>query len=428
MHSGAVPGENYREAGRDIEEGIEMARLLEKVGFDSLHIDAGCYDSWYWAHPPVYQEHGCMLDMAARVKNAVHIPVVAVGKLDIPELAEKALIDSKADMIAIGRGLLADSDWALKASSGKSNEIRPCIGCHDGCIGRFFRGKPLSCAVNPACGRERLYRLNTSTETIRVMVVGGGVSGMEAARVAAIIGHKVDLYEKDNNLGGHLIEASVPSFKKDLVSLLNWYRHQMRATGVNLHLDSEVSQSDILNEQPDVLIISTGSVPQVPDIPGIGNNSVVTSIDLLSGVKNAGNEVIVIGGGLVGCETALWLAQQGRKVTVIEILPELMTGSLPIPHMNRTMLIDLLSINKVSIITGAEVKEITGEGAVVEKSTCQELIKADTIVLATGFRSRDDLYKVFSGKIPRVFAIGDCRSPGNIMGAIWDGYEVGRVI
>jgi len=196
MRAGALPGEKYLEAGRDIGEGIEMAKLLEKAGFDSLHVDAGCYDSWYWAHPPVYQQHGCMLDMAAEVKKVVNIPVIAVGRLEVPELAEQVVSQGKADLVALGRGLLADPQWPLKVSQGKTKDIRPCIGCHDGCIGRFFRGRPLSCAVNPACGREMSYRLERADKALKVLVVGGGAAGMDAARAAALSGHRVTLYEK----------------------------------------------------------------------------------------------------------------------------------------------------------------------------------------------------------------------------------------
>ncbi len=175
LNSGALQGESFSEAGRDISEGLEMAKLLEEAGFDALHVDAGCYDSWYWAHPPIYQEHGCMVDMAARVKEVVSIPVIAVGKLELPEQAERVIAEGKSDMIAIGRGLLADSHWPVKVAEGKTEDIRPCIGCHDGCIGRFMRGKPLSCAVNPACGREKLYALDRVEKPKKVVIVGGGI-------------------------------------------------------------------------------------------------------------------------------------------------------------------------------------------------------------------------------------------------------------
>jgi 2-enoate reductase len=428
FNSGALPGESYKEAGRDIAEGLEMARLLEAAGFDALHVDAGCYDSWYWAHPPVYQEHGCMVDMAARAKEVVKIPVIAVGRLEVPELAEKVIEAGKADMVALGRGLLADPYWPVKASEGRAEDIRPCIGCHDGCIWRFMRGKPLSCAVNPACGRERLYRLSQAEKPKMVLIIGGGVAGMEAARVAAVRGHKVVLYEKGKALGGHLVEASVPDFKKDLGMLLNWYKNQLEKLGVELKLETEVSAELVAGESPDVVIIATGSKPVIPDISGMDKASVFTCIDLMLGRKKAGKAVVVVGGGLIGCETALWLAKEGKQVTIIEILPELMTGSTPVAPMNRQMLLDLLVLNKVKVLTSARIREITAEGIIVSGGDIKKTLKADTIVLAAGLKSYDTLVRELTGRFSRVYAIGDCQESRNIMGAIWDGFEVGRTI
>ncbi len=429
LRSGALSGERYIEAGRDIREGLEMAKLLEEAGFDALHIDAGCYDSWYWAHPPTYQEHGCMVDMAARVKEVVNIPVIAVGKLDIPEQAEKVIEDGKADIIALGRGLLADAYWPVKVAESKIEDIRPCIGCHDGCLGRFMYGKPLSCAVNPACGREKSYELSQAKEKRKIAVVGGGVAGMEAARVAATRGHQVILYEKNPFLGGHLIEASIPEFKNDLKRLLQWYENQFGKLDIEIRLNTELTEALLSQEKAEIVIIATGSVPLIPDIAGIDKASVVTCIDLLLGKKKAGNTAVVIGGGLVGCETALWLAENKKKVTIVEILPELMTGGLPVPHMNRQMLLDLLALNYVKINTNTSVQEITDEGIItIDKSSRHNLIKADTVVLASGLISDDRLYRSLVGKFPHLYALGDCRQPRNIMGAVWDGYEVGRAI
>ncbi len=199
LWQGALPGEKYTEAGRDIQEGLTMARMLEEAGFDALHVDAGCYDSWYWAHPPGYHAYGCMVDMAEEVKKAVTIPVISVGRLDHPELAGKVIAEGKADLVAIGRGFLADSFWAKKVEEGQQKRIRPCVGCHDGCMGRLVVGKATSCAVNPASGRERSYAVSPAETCKNVMVIGGGVAGMEAGRVAALKGHKVALYEKSRS-------------------------------------------------------------------------------------------------------------------------------------------------------------------------------------------------------------------------------------
>ncbi|MBN1176889.1 MAG: FAD-dependent oxidoreductase [Dehalococcoidales bacterium] len=428
LNSGALPGEPYQEAGRDIEEGLEMAKLLEEAGFDSLHVDAGCYDSWYWAHPPGYQAHGCMTDMAEKVKKVVKIPVIAVGRLEVPELAERVIVEGKADMVAIGRGLLADPDWPLKVYEGREEDIRPCIGCHEGCIWRFMKGESLSCAVNPACGKEREYQLNKADVPKKVIVIGGGVAGMEAARVAAMRGHKVVLYEKEKDLGGHLIEASVPRFKKDLAALLDWYKNELNKLDIVVKTTIEISPEIISQGNPDAVIVATGSVPVIPDIPGIDNPSVITCTDLMLGRKKAKDKVVVIGGGMVGCETAIWLAEQGKQVTLVEMLPELMAGFLSVPLMNRMMLTDLLALHKVDVLTGISVNEITAEGINITVNNTQKTIKADTVVLAAGLKPDDTLSRELRGKVANLYNVGDCREPRNIMGAIWDGFEVGRAI
>jgi len=429
-NSGALPGEDYVEAGSNIEEGLRMAKILEDVGFDALHVDAGCYDSWYWAHPPGYQEHGCMVDMAEEVKKIVKIPVIAVGRLDVPEFAEQVIGEGKADIIAIGRGLLADPFWVKKIEEGRPEEIRPCLGCHDGCMNRLVNNKPLSCAVNPACGRERTHALQPAKEHQDVMVIGGGISGMEAARVAKVRGHKVVLYEKSDQLGGHLIEASVPAFKKDELRLLNWYKNELENLRVAVHLNAEVTSDLIYEKKPDVLIVSTGSKPIVIDSPGVTKeNFVITVIDLLLDKKKAGETVVVIGGGRVGCETAIWLAKQGKKVTVVEKLDELMSVDPPVPRMNKMMLADLLNFHEVNVLTNTSLLEVkNNEVVVIHKSLSRKSLKADTVVLAVGLIPNQDLYRELKGKIHNIYLIGDSRQTRNIMGAIWDAYEVARSI
>jgi len=428
LHDGALPGEPYKEAGRDIQEGLEMARLLEAAGYDALHVDAGCYDSWYWAHPPTYQEHGCMMDLSAMVKKVVQIPVTAVGKLDIPALAEQVVLEGKADMIAVGRGLLADPYWALKAAQGRPDDIRPCIGCHDGCLGRFMTGKPLCCGVNPACGREQLYKLTPTDKPCKVLVVGGGIAGMEAARTAALRGHTVALFEKSQALGGHVIAGSVPGFKNDVGALLKWYRQQIKQLEVDVKLESEATEESVLQEKADAVVVATGSTPFIPELPGADKPWVATCTDVLLGRTEVGRRVIVVGGGMVGCETALWLAGQDREVTIVELLPKLMANGIPVPPMNLRMLEDMLVLNKIRLFTGYGAREIKDNGLVIDGNGEQKLLETDSIVLAVGLVPDDALYRKLSRRLPRVYPLGDCREPRNIMGAIWDGYEVGRMV
>jgi 2-enoate reductase len=429
LNSGALPGEQFVEAGRDIEEGLQMARMLEAAGFDSLHVDAGCYDSWYWAHPPVYQRPGFMADMAAAAKKVVRIPVVAVGKLADPDLANRIIAEGKADMVAIGTGLLTDPFWVKKVREGDQGRIRPCIGCYDGCMGRITRGKPLSCAVNPATGRERSYRLERAVRPRRVMVVGGGPAGMEAARVASMRGHHVVLYEKDRRLGGHLLEASTPDFKKDLANLLGWYEKELTILSLDILVGQEASPEMIRKENPEVTILATGSMPIIPGVPGIGSEKVFTAVDLFRGKKRAEGKVLVLGGGLIGCEAALWLAQQGKKVTIVEILGDLMKGGIPVQHMNRLMLLDLLKFHEVEILTNTSLLEVGENGVdLLVGDSGRRNFPADTIVLAVGLKPDRKLYQRLRGEIPNLYAIGDSRDAQNIKNSIWDAYEVARML
>ena len=427
---GGLPGEEFEEKGRDIQEGLHIAQILEEAGYDAFNADGGSYEAWYWAHPPVYQEHGLYLPLTEKLKKSVNVPVLAAGRMEIPELAEKAIAEGKADMVALGRGLLTDPSWVRKVEQGKPERIRPCIGCHDGCLDRLGRSKPLSCAVNPAVGREGAYGLKRVDEPKSVMIVGGGVSSLEASRVAALRGHRVCLYEKSKVLGGHLMEGSVPSFKKDLQRLLEWYKTELEhlKENVDIKLGLEVTPDFVQREKPDVTIIATGSSSIVPDIPGINGDNVATDIDLLLGNKRAGKKVAVVGGGMIGCEVALWLAQQGKKVTVVEMLPDLMIATR-VPHANRIMLLDLLRLNGVEVETKHRLLEVAEDGAVfMSTASARRSIGGDTFVLSIGLRPNRALYDGLVGRIPNLYLIGDARKVHTIMNGIWDAYEVARAI
>lgn len=421
--SGALPHEDYIEAGRDVQEGLEMAKLLEKAGFDGLHVDAGCYDSWYWPHPPNYQAYGCMVDMAAEVKQCVRIPVIAVGRLDIPEVAEDVIKKGKADIVALGRALLADPLWPRKVHRGDVEEIRPCLACHE-CLYRVIHEhKPLCCAVNPALGRERSYSLKRAESFERVLIAGGGIAGMEAARVSALRGHRVTLYEKAEQLGGHLIAASVPYFKKDISRLLNWYHDQLRKVGVTIKVNTEATAELILEEKPDRVIIATGSIPIIPNVAGIEKKAVATCIDLLLGRKEAGSTVVVIGGGLVGCETALWLADRGKQVTIVESLPNLASGMF---DANSVMLLDMLRYRKVELLTKTSLSEVTDKGIeVIGQDLGRRYIPCDTVALGVGLRSETKIYDFLKKEMTDIHIIGDSKEPRKIKDAIWDGFHIG---
>jgi len=418
---------HYIEGGRDVEESLEIARRLERAGVDALHVDAGCYDDWYWPHPPNYQPPGCMVDMAEAVKRVVRIPVITVGRLGYPELAESVLREGKADFVALGRPLLADPEWPLKAREGRLEDIRPCIGCHEGCLGSVVRGSYLSCAVNPACGNERELEIKPAERSRSVLVAGGGIAGMEAARVAALRGHKVMLYEKGDRLGGHLIPGSVPEFKRDVALLRDYYIAQLAKLGVRVELGKEVTPGLVQEMKPEVVIIATGSTPIIPDIPGIEKDIVVTAIDVLLGYKEAGERVIVAGGGLVGCETALYLAQQGKRVVVVEMMDRILSGVF---EANKQHLLKLLAENYVSVLTNASLGRVTDEGAIVvnKRRRYQAELKADTVVLALGLKPETQLVGALKGKVPELYVVGDCDEPRKIMDAVWSAFYTTRLI
>jgi 2-enoate reductase len=415
------------ELGRDISESIEIAQCLEELGVDALDLDAGCYESMYWAHPPTYMPHGCYVDMVARVKKTVRIPVIVAGRIDIPELAEKVLEEGKADIISLGRSLLADPYWPKKAREGKVEDIRPCIGCHEGCVHRVANGRPLSCSVNPSCGRERLYELKPATKPKRVKIAGGGVAGMEAARVLAIRGHKVTLYEKTDRLGGHLIEASVPEFKEDIQRLLMWYITQIKKLRIKVKFDTEFTPKSVMKERADVVIVATGSAPLIPEISSREKGPMIlTCCDLLSDKKKTGDRIVMLGGGLVGCETALWLATQGKNVTVVECEDNVMRD---IFDANRQFLLDKLTENKVEILTNTSVQDVVKGGVIIiDKNSNRKMIPCDTVVFAVGFKPERKLYGSLANKVEELYEIGDCKQPRKIHDAIWDGFIVGLTI
>jgi 2-enoate reductase len=275
-----------------------------------------------------------------------------------------------------------------------------------------------------------MYSLKRVGKAKKVLVIGGGVAGMEAARVAAVRGHKVALYEKKKNLGGHLIAALVPDFKIDLARLLRWYKTQLTKLEVEIKIETEVSSEHILREKPDVVFVATGSKPIVPDLPGIENPNVVTDIDLLLGKRKSGDTVIVVGGGFIGCEIALWLAKRGKKTTIVEMLPEMREVNLTsAPVMRRMMLLSLLDLYSVSIMTDSKIQEITDEGVIIaERDIKMKEIKADTIVLSLGYKADNVLFETLRGNVAHLYALGDCRDPQNIMNAVWDAYEVTRSV
>lgn len=414
--------------GRTRDEGLELLRIVEKAGVAAVDVDAGCYDNWYWPHPPVYQPPACMLEIAELAKATVkNIPVMCVGKMNYPQVAEAALEDGKADYVIIGRGLLADPYWPQKAQHGRDEEIVPCIGCHEGCLGRTRR-MSLSCAVNPACGDERALALKPAATRKKVVVVGGGPAGMEAARVCRLRGHEVVLLEQATQLGGLLIPASMPEFKRDLWLLNNYFQRQMEKLGVEVVLGTKASMDDILALNPDAVFLATGGKAWLPPVPGLDSPKVQKAVDVFMAADLAGSKCVIIGGGFVGCELAVHLARLGRQVSVVEQLPDVLENIRSV-HPNREMLLAMLQQSGVKLLTGAALQEISASGVIIQPTSQEaKALAADTVIMATGFKAHCEMFDALHGKVDQLFRIGDCLKPGKILDAVWDGYGRARVM
>lgn len=423
---GALPGEDFEEKGRDTEEGLKAAKLLESYGYDALDTDVGTYDAWWWNHPPMYQKKGLYREYCKMVKEVVDIPVFCAGRMDNPDMALEAIENGECDVIDLGRPLLADPDYCNKLRCGKITQIRPCISCHEGCMGRVASYSLLNCAVNPQAARERVNAYEPILKKKKVLIVGGGVAGCEAARVLAIRGHQPVVYEKGSRLGGNLIPGGAPDFKEDDIALADWYTNELNRLGVHVHLNTELNEEEIKAMDYDTVILATGSKPKVFSL---GDDShTYTAEQVLLKQKDAGKKTVVVGGGLVGCETALWLAQNGIHVTIVEALDKVMAVNGPLCAANKEMLEALLPFNGVEIITGAKVTEFANGEVKVDTKEGSKTIMSDSVILSVGYKEENTLYNNLQFDIPDLYLLGDAKKVSNIMYSIWDAFEVANHI
>lgn len=423
---GALPNEEFEEKGRDLEEGLQTAKLLEAYGYDALDVDVGCYDAWWWNHPPMYMEKGPYRKYAKLVKEIVKVPVFMAGRMDTPEMAESCVKDGTCDVISLGRPLLADPDYVKKLRANHVCEIRPCISCQEGCMGRIQTYSMINCAVNPQAARERVTAYEPVAWKKRVLIAGGGVAGCEAARVLAERGHEPVLYEASERLGGNLLPGGAPAFKEDDLQLVKWYENELERLRIPVYLNTKVTKEMVLESDCDAVIVATGSRPKMFSLGD--DEKVYCAEQVLMNQKDPGDRVVVVGGGLVGCEMALDLVQKGKKVTILEALPKIMAVNGPICSANKEMLEELLPFHGVNIICNAKVTGFKDGAVSYETAGKAEKLDADSVILSVGYRSADELYHELEFDVADLYLLGDAGKVSNIMYAIWDAFEVANHI
>ncbi len=419
-----IDGKEYGvEEGITLEEAQETARMAQDAGTDAIHVTAFGPTSPINFTTPTFVP-AVIADLAEGIKKAVTIPVIAVGRIT-PEAGERILAEGKADLIAIGKDLLADPELPNKVASDRLEDICPCIvcmRCRDDIRSTTVAG--IRCQVNATLGREAEYKIVPTKKPKRVLVVGSGPAGMEAARVAALRGHQVTLYEKNSRLGGQLIQAAIPPHKDRFESLIKYLETQLRKLSVEIELDKEVTAALVEHLKPEVVVLATGVIPFTPDIPGLNKAHVVQAGDVLEGRVEVGDRAVVIGGELVGCETAEFLVEKGKKVTVTRRGSEM---AMKVGPILRPFFLDRLLVKGVTLLTGVKYKEVTPQGLVLTtKEGETRTIEADTIVLAAGAIPNNQLYEELKGKVAEIHLIGDCVEPRIIRDAISDGFCVAR--
>lgn len=429
FREGALPGEDYTEVGRDMAESEKAAKLLEEAGYDMLNCDNGTYDAWYWAHPPIYMPENCNLEDVEHIKNFVDIPVVAAGRLD-PFVAAEAIEEGKLDGAGFARQFLADQEWITKLIEDRSEDIRPCILCHNGCFNMcHYNGVPndqdlsdslhlARCAVNAETMQWNKHYIKKTTKPKTVAIIGGGIGGMEAARVLKLRGHNPVIYEKTDKLGGTFIPASAESYKGKLRDLLAWYRREMDKLGIEVKLNTEVKDTNML--RADDIIIATGAKPRKLNIPGF--DKTIEACEYLNG-KEVGNNVVVIGGGLTGSEIAYELALGGKTVTIVEMKNDLIAQK-GVCLANSSYLREWFALNKTSVYLGATVKEVKDSSIIIKTKEGEDKeIPCDSVISSVGY-----IPAPLTEAKNKVHLVGDCLSVGNLRSVIWRAYEVAMKI
>ena len=430
FQEGALPGEEYVEVGRDMEESERAAKYLQDAGYDMLNCDNGTYDAWYWAHPAPYMPDNCNLEDVEHIKKFVDIPVVCAGKMTL-DAGAKAVGEGRIDAMGVARQFLTDPEWVTKVLNDDEESIHPCIHCHNACFNMaHYEGvgndQSLSdnagmarCALNPMTMQSKKYKIVPAKKVKTVAVIGGGIGGMEVARVATLRGHKVTIYEKSSVLGGVFIAAAAPSFKDKDKELIKWYEKEMKDLGIEIKFNTEIKDVESLDE--DVIVVATGSVARKLRVKG--GEKAIEACDYLLGKKEVGEKVVVIGGGLTGCEMALDLYNKGKTPVIVEMKNDLVAVK-GVCLANSSYLRDFFKLHKVDVRLNTGVSEITDEGViVVDKEGNKELIAADSVVASIGYIPAP----VAEGK-GRVKLVGDCNGIGNLRTVVWRAWDVAMKI
>ena len=427
FREGAVPGETYTEAGRCMEESEKAAKYLQDAGYDMLNADNGTYDSWYWAHPPMYMPQNCNLDDVAHIKKFVDIPVVCAGRME-PDVAAQAIAEGRIDGMGVARQFLADPAWVTKLIEDRLEDIKPCICCHSGCFNfSSSKGKANTqdltdtmglarCAINAETMQSTKHYITPAKVAKNIAIIGGGIGGMEAALVCAKRGHKVTLYEKTGELGGVFIAAAAPSFKEKDKALIAWYKRELtNYPAIEIKLNTEVT--DVAALGADEVIVATGAKANRIPVPGAGRS--IQAVDFLLGQRQVGKNVVIIGGGLTGCEIAYELYLQGKNPTIVEMQDDLITTP-GICLANTSFLRDFFKANNVPVYLETSIAEVGDFSVTIrDKDGALSQLKADDVILSVGYKPAP-----IAPKSKHVHIIGDACQVGNLRTVIWQAWDV----